>query len=710
MLVTPRPRGRPQRGRSLFTPRAPRGPAPASSPGSSSPGATTHVYSMLSKFKMVEPHPGALEMRFESDAASTGGRRPYRGLAPLRSHHHQGSSSSSPSGSSLTLSCVVLQPCPADDVRSAVLKMMTRVHMEREFRSSESPAPASSSRAAEAPSATAKAKDGGAATAAALVAEKEKEAAAAAPPASLSSKGLDQALLMGSSVPEDPPQERMRPLVRPPRNQDAPSSSSCSHSASTSSASGCSPGAANRLHQQQQQRIVAKGKASEHRLRYPTTSASSTPSSVSVSVTSSGGGGSSVSTATSGAPAAALPCSISPGRQSREGPLLREAEQDDSAGVFFGGGLFAYRSAAAGSWNLGTAADEAGDGVLVGSPEVSPPREKAAAVTLPRAPSPCHLPIPVIALDDLLHAGAAAAAESVAGSAGAVAAPVGSDGAIARGRSSSARPSLGRVTAEPHQVTPELQIPALGRGRSSEDEAARAAAAECFKSIAAAAAVLTTDGGRAVRAQRYSSLRRRQSLIPSYSDKGARYPRSQSAPRPRARPASAARTTAAAGGPASPPTDVRGRKQPASGLDPSESSPVLNLPAQPSTFLLGSADDGDSSLEASSVAPRRLSLHSHRPAQPTPSTCVSYRPGAAVPATLRPSPSGFRDGEPSSSLTSNDAAYLGSSGLRLSPASGRAGGPGNPRELAQATKDAFFAFLIATGPQSCMRADRDPWS
>lgn len=64
-------RGARNERRGFFTPRGPRSSDPEPS--------AADVYSMLSKFKMVEPQPDTLEMRFNISEDSSA----FRGLAPI---------------------------------------------------------------------------------------------------------------------------------------------------------------------------------------------------------------------------------------------------------------------------------------------------------------------------------------------------------------------------------------------------------------------------------------------------------------------------------------------------------------------------------------------------------------------------------------------------------------------------------------------------
>lgn len=614
ILVTPHPRSRPHRSLRLFTPRGGHAPPSAASSAESSSIASapvTHVYSMLSKFKMTEPHPSTLEMRFEGKSAADGG---CGGLAPLRSFGGHG-------GPCSVLSCLVLQPCPASDVRSAVLKMMTRVHMEREFRSGSEPVPTASN--------TEKAHAEG----------------------SLLSKGAPDKPLVGrdtqqptikveldlsiaeskrSGLSDKAPHEvphglhpRKISAVLSPKSASTSSASACSSRAATSAR----PTLAIRSEDKLQNHVGKPGN------RYLHSSSVSSCSGGDCGATSSRSTGASVSASREQRSAARE--RREPLRRSKKGSIV--AEQDDSAGVFFGGGVFtlgdkAKSGSAAESFivphaTIQGACQEFSGGSTDDTVELGSPTSSLGQEGSPKAPSPCRLPIPALALgslqslspapgmdDSLLQAGRFTSPWQ--NSTTAYREPLATGLATTRDRTANGalRPPLGLRSPSAWQDNPvDFNSNSTAQERTPE----LAAATECFKSIAAAAAVLVTDDHNSdIRIRRFSSLRRRQSLIPSYTD--AKYARSQSAPRPRLRPLGDAMTI----GTKSP---LVQRKYT---TNQCEASPILKFPPynpeEPSPLLVGPFDD--------STAQRLRSLHSH-PVQPTPTSSASKQPEEATPAS-----------------------------------------------------------------------------
>eukprot|EP00873_Tetraselmis_striata_P001879 jgi/Tetstr1/422143/TSEL_012998.t1 len=99
---------------ALFTPRgSQRRPDPASA----------DVYSLLNKFRMSEPCGSTLEIKFHRQRGGVA----TPGVTPIQSGN-----TSSPDKPQLAK--ILIRPCPATELKGAILKMMTRVHLEREFR------------------------------------------------------------------------------------------------------------------------------------------------------------------------------------------------------------------------------------------------------------------------------------------------------------------------------------------------------------------------------------------------------------------------------------------------------------------------------------------------------------------------------------------------------------------------------------------------
>mmetsp|Transcript_8800 Transcript_8800/g.21259 ORF Transcript_8800/g.21259 Transcript_8800/m.21259 type:complete len:543 (+) Transcript_8800:490-2118(+) len=105
----------------------PSDPSAPSDPGSKVSAAEGPTYSLMDRFKISELGSDTLELRFggrKQSIAPCGGPRsppPLSGCCPAR------------------LSRMVVSPCPVAELKGAILRMMTRVHLEQEFRSGSRP-------------------------------------------------------------------------------------------------------------------------------------------------------------------------------------------------------------------------------------------------------------------------------------------------------------------------------------------------------------------------------------------------------------------------------------------------------------------------------------------------------------------------------------------------------------------------------------------